>query len=97
MWHDGQFTYLRSRAQESPALYELRDGEPALVAYDLSEDGLYIARHVLADGWLQIGDKRAAWRFTPQGRPQMSRWKQWVSAARKARCRAASSRRRASC
>ena len=66
MWHDGQFTYLRSRAQESPALYELRDGEPALVAYDLSEDGLYVARHVLGDGWLQIGDKRASWRFTPR-------------------------------
>ena len=66
MWHDGQFTYLRSRAQESPALYELRDGEPALVAYDLSEEGLHIARHVLGDGWLQIGDKRASWRFTPR-------------------------------
>ena len=66
MWHDGQFTYLRSRAQESPALYELRDGEPALVAYDLGEDGLYIARHVLADGWLQVGDERASWRFTPR-------------------------------
>ena len=66
MWHDGQFTYLRSRAQESPALYELRDGEPALVAYDLTEDGLYIARHVLGDGWLQIGDERASWRFTPR-------------------------------
>ncbi len=66
MWHDGQFTYLRSRAQESPALYELRDGEPALVAYDLTDDGLYVTRHVLADGWLQIGDKRASWRFTPR-------------------------------
>ena len=66
MWHDGQFTYLRSRAQESPALYELRDGEPALVAYDLTDDGLYVARHVLGDGWLQIGDKRASWRFTPR-------------------------------
>ena len=66
MWHDGQFTYLRSHAQESPALYELRDGEPALVAYDLTDDGLYVARHVLGDGWLQIGDKRAAWRFTPR-------------------------------
>ena len=63
MWHDGEFTYLRSRAQESPALYELLDGEPALVAYDLTEDGLYIARHVLGDGWLQIGDERASWRF----------------------------------
>ena len=66
MWHDGQFTYVRSHAQESPALYELRDGEPALVAYDLTDDGLYVARHVLGDGWLQIGDKRASWRFTPR-------------------------------
>ena len=24
MWHDGRFTYIRSRAQEAPALYELR-------------------------------------------------------------------------
>ena len=66
MWHDGEFTYLRSRAQESPALYELLDGEPALVAYDLTEDGLYIARHVLGDGWLQIGGKRMSWRFAPR-------------------------------
>ena len=66
MWHDGQFTYIRSRAQESPALYELRDGEPSLVPFDLGRDGLYIARHVLADGWLQIGDERAGWRFEPR-------------------------------
>ena len=43
MWHDGQFTYLRSNAQESPALYEIKDGKPALVAYDLTEDGLYMS------------------------------------------------------
>lgn len=65
MWHDGRFTYLRSRAQEAPALYELKDGEPALVAFDLTEDGLYVARHVLGDGWLQIGDERTGWRFEP--------------------------------
>ena len=65
MWHDETFTYIRSRAQEAPALYELRDGEPALVAFDLTEDGLYVARHVLGDGWLQIGDERAGWRFEP--------------------------------
>ncbi|MXW55228.1 MAG: hypothetical protein F4X22_13145 [Gemmatimonadales bacterium] len=65
MWHDGRFTYLRSRAQEAPALYELRDGEPALVAFDLTEDGLYVARHVLGDGWLQIGEERLRWRFQP--------------------------------
>ena len=66
MWHDGKFTYVRSRAQESQALYEMLDGEPALVAFDLTDDGLYIARHVLGDGWLQIGDKRTRWRFEPR-------------------------------
>ncbi len=65
MWHDGQFTYLRSLAQESPALYELKDGKPSLVAYDLTPEGLYIARHVLGDGWLRIGKKRVRWRFLP--------------------------------
>ena len=65
MWHDGRFTYLRSRAQEAPALYELQDGEPSLVAFDLTEDGLYVARRVLDDGWLQIGDERLRWRFEP--------------------------------
>ena len=64
MWHDGRFTYLRSNAQESPALYEEKDGKPALVAYDLGEDGLYIARHVLGNGWLQIGKQKVRWRFT---------------------------------
>ncbi len=65
MWHDGEFTYLRSRAQEAPVLYELRDGEPSLVAFDLGPDGLYVTRRVLGDGWLQIGDKRLRWRFEP--------------------------------
>ena len=47
MWHDGQFTYLRSNAQESPSLFEIKDGKPSLVAYDLTEDGLYVARHLV--------------------------------------------------
>ena len=28
MWHDGQFTYVRSSAQETPAIYEEQDGQP---------------------------------------------------------------------
>lgn len=63
MWNDGQFTYLRSRAQESPALYERKDGEPSLIPYDLTEDGLYVVRRVVGAGWLQIGKQRAAWSF----------------------------------
>ena len=65
MWHDGRFTYLRSRAQETPALYELRgepgDGEPALVSYRLFEDGLYVTDHVLGAGRLRIGEEQTDW------------------------------------
>ena len=68
MWHDGQFTYLRSNAQESPALYEIKDGKPALVAYDITEDGLYVSPGILlGDGWLQIGKERAQWKLESTG------------------------------
>ena len=62
MWHDGQFTYVRSTAQETPALYENRDGEPTLIPYDLQEDGLFIVRRLVGSGWLQIGRDRAGWK-----------------------------------
>ena len=61
MWHDGRFTYVRSHATESPALYETRDGDPSLVAYELTPDGLYIVNRVLEDGHFQIGKQRAKW------------------------------------
>ena len=70
LWHDGRFTYLRSRAEETPALYELREAdrrfgrqglEPSLVTYDLHDDGLYVADHVLGAGRLRIGDSEADW------------------------------------
>ena len=63
MWHDGQFTYVRSTAQETPALYENRDGEPSLIPYDLQQDGLFIVRRLVGSGWLQIGRDRAGWKI----------------------------------
>ncbi len=70
LWHDGRFTYLRSRAEESPALYELREAdrrfgrrglEPSLVSYEVHDDGLYVADHVLGPGRLRIGDSETEW------------------------------------
>ena len=61
MWHDGQFTYVRSTAQETPALYENTDGQPSLIPYDLEQDGLFIVRRLVGRGWLQIGRDRAGW------------------------------------
>ena len=65
MWHDGEFTYVRSDAQETPAIYEEKDGDPSLVPYDLTADGLFVVRRLLGDGWFQLGKERLAWRFTP--------------------------------
>ena len=35
IWHDGQFTYLKADATELPALYEVKDGKPALVNFQV--------------------------------------------------------------
>ena len=76
LWHDGRFTYLRSRAQETPALYELREADrrfgrtgldPSLVAYEVFDDGLYVADHVLGAGRLQIGDSQTEWSVDRDG------------------------------
>ena len=62
IWHDGRFTYLRTRAQELPALYEQDDtAAPRLVAYDVVDDGLYVTDHVLGAGKLQLGEAAAGW------------------------------------
>ncbi len=66
MWHDGTFTYIRSRGRESFAVYELRDGEQAVVPVQFAGDGLYIVHHVMGDGWIRIGEERAGWRFEPR-------------------------------
>ncbi len=71
LWHDGRFTYLRSRAEETPALYELREAdrrlgrkglEPSIVSYEVFDDGLYVADHVLGPGRLRIGDTETDWK-----------------------------------
>ncbi len=82
LWHDGRFTYLRSRAEESPALYELQEAdrrfgrtglEPSLVSYEVFDDGLYVADHVLGPGRLRIGDSETEW--TVGGNDRTWTWK----------------------
>src|SRR4029453_18102633 len=65
MWHDGQFTYLKSDASELPALYELKDGHPALVNFQVRE-GTYVVPKVLERGYLALGAQRFT--FDQQGR-----------------------------
>jgi type IV secretion system protein VirB9 len=57
VYHDDKFTYIRSSAQEKPTLYEVKDGVPNLINFDL-RDGVYIAPKVIDKGYLVIGKHR---------------------------------------
>jgi type IV secretion system protein VirB9 len=65
IWHDRRFTYLRSDATELPALYEVKDGEPSLVNFDV-RDGTYVAPKLIDRGYLALG--KARFSFAQQGR-----------------------------
>ena len=65
IWHDGRFTYIKAEARELPALYEITDGAPALVNFQV-QGGTYVVPKVLERGYLALGKERFA--FAQQGR-----------------------------
>ena len=58
VWHDGQFTYVRSDATELPALYEMKDGKPALLNFQVRGEGTFVVPKVLERGYLALGNER---------------------------------------
>ena len=65
IWHDGRFTYIKADATELPALYEMKDGKPALVNFQVHQ-GTYVVPKVVDNGYLALGKERFT--FTQQGR-----------------------------
>lgn len=57
VYHDDRFTYIKSTAREKPAFYEVKDGKPNLVNFDL-ESGVYIVPKIVDNGYLVVGKKR---------------------------------------
>jgi type IV secretory pathway VirB9-like protein len=57
LWHDGQFTYVKSDATELPALYEMKDGKPSVVNFQV-QNGTYIVPKVIERGYLALGNER---------------------------------------
>ena len=57
IWNDGRFTYIRTDARELPALYELKDGQPSLVNFQVLP-GTYVVPKVLDRGYLTLGKQR---------------------------------------
>jgi type IV secretory pathway VirB9-like protein len=65
IWNDGQFTYVKTDATELPALYEIKDGTPALLNFQV-HSGTYVVPKVLDRGYLSLG--KAQFSFAQQGR-----------------------------
>jgi len=65
IWHDDKFTYLRGQFQETPALYEVKDGKPSLINFDFN-DGLYTVPKELDRGYLAIGKQKVAFHRTDE-------------------------------
>jgi type IV secretory pathway VirB9-like protein len=64
IYHDDKFTYIKTNAPEKFSVYEMKDGKPNLVTYDLRE-GTYIIPKVMDDGYVELGRKKMS--FTRKG------------------------------
>jgi type IV secretory pathway VirB9-like protein len=57
IYHDDNFTYIQCAAHEKPTLYEMKDGKPNLINFEL-QNGVYIVPKVLDNGYLTVGKKK---------------------------------------
>jgi type IV secretory pathway VirB9-like protein len=57
MYHDDKFTYVQARPEETPTLYEIKDGKPNLVNFDY-KNGVYVVDKILDRGYLVIGKQK---------------------------------------
>jgi type IV secretion system protein VirB9 len=64
IYHDEKFTYIKTNAPEKFSVYEMRDGKPNLINYDLRE-GTYIIPKVMDNGYVELGKKKME--FTRKG------------------------------
>jgi type IV secretion system protein VirB9 len=64
IYHDDKFTYIKSNASEKFSVYEMREGKPNLITYELN-NGTYIIPKVMDSGYVELGKKRLE--FTRKG------------------------------
>ncbi|MGB8472566.1 MAG: TrbG/VirB9 family P-type conjugative transfer protein [Candidatus Acidiferrum sp.] len=57
IYHDDKFTYIQSHAEEKPTIYEVKDGKPNLINFELSGD-VYVISKVVDQGYLALGNKK---------------------------------------
>lgn len=57
IYHDDKFTYIKCSAQEKPTIYEVKDGKPNLINFELLS-GVYVIPKIVDQGYLALGKKK---------------------------------------
>ena len=57
IYHDDKFTYIQSSAQEKPTMYEVKDGKPNLITFELT-GRVYVIPKIVDAGYLALGIKK---------------------------------------
>ena len=67
MYRDDKFTYIQARPEETPTLYEVKDGKPNLVNFTY-KGGVYVVDKILDEGYLAIGKQKVEFHRAEEGR-----------------------------
>jgi type IV secretion system protein VirB9 len=65
VYHDDKFTYIKCDAAEKPTVYEIKDGKPDLINFELS-NGVYVIPKIVERGYMAFGLKRVNFERRPQ-------------------------------
>jgi type IV secretory pathway VirB9-like protein len=57
IYHDDKFTYIKCSALEKPTVYEIKDGKPNLINFELG-NGVYVVPKIVDRGYLILGKKK---------------------------------------
>lgn len=55
--HDDRFTYIQARPEETPTVYEVKDGKPNLINFTY-QDGTYQVNKIVEKGVLAVGKQK---------------------------------------
>ena len=65
IYHDDKFTFIKCAAQEKPTIYEVKDGKPNLINFDLA-NGVYVIPKIVDQGYLALGNKKLSFERAAQ-------------------------------
>src|SRR3984957_7955313 len=65
IYHDDKFTFIKCAAQEKPTIYEVKEGKPNLINFDLA-NGVYVIPKIVDQGYLALGNKKLSFERAAQ-------------------------------